>query len=127
MEWRLVDVDYSDSNNWKGRKIIPRKYHDKECNNKLERFKDNLPEYYNELIKIYEGFPISLKPIEKLRDEFDVFIISHPVIAIVEYVNDSYIVIKENKNYPIMKDDAKAVIVGIESENDIKCINFTLV
>ena len=122
MEWRLVDVDYSDPKYWKGRKIIPRKHHDKEFNNKLERFKDNLPNYYKELIKTYGGFPISYKPIEELRD---IFILRYPFIGLVEYVNDSYIIIREHKDYPIK--EGKAIIVSVESGNDIKYINFDLV
>ena len=122
MEWRLVDIDYSAPKYWGGRKIIPRKHHDKEFNNKLERFKDNLPNYYKEIIKIYGGFPISYKPIEELRD---IFILRYPFIGLVEYVNDSYIIIREHKDYPIK--EGKAIIVSVESGNDIKYINFNLV
>ena len=78
--------------------------------------------YYKELIKTYGGFPISYKPIEELRD---IFILRYPFIGLVEYVNDSYIIIREHKDYPIK--EGKAIIVSVESGNDIKYINFNLV
>ena len=127
MEWRLVDIDYSNPKNWEGRRIIPRKHHDKKFNNKLQKFKDNLPDNYKKLIKIYGGFPISCNPIKELRD---IFVLHYPLIGLVEYVNDSYIIIKEHKNYDIK--NKKSVIITIESiesdkEGDIKYINFSLV
>lgn len=97
MELRFVDIDYNGEDNCKDRFIIKRLKANnlsERINQIIEKYKENLfnNDGYKKVIEMYNGYPLLLG--YKGRDNILYYDDFTNIVGIVEYINNSYAVVR---------------------------------